>query len=125
MTRCKACGAEYRKGRRRLLLEQDGSLTSARVCDSCAKRAVCIVAPIVPFSPPAATPEAAAAARLHREQIQAAKRRVRTYIASATAQAGEARESGNSNNQQYQAGRADGLDTALALLEVLEEGRMP
>lgn len=125
MSRCKGCGAEYRKGRRRLLLEQDGSLTSALVCDSCSKRAVAIVAPIIPFSPPAATPEAAAAARVHREQIRAAKRRVRMYMAAANAAAELAMHERDDLRKQYQLGRCDGLETTIALLDVIEEGRMP
>lgn len=125
MTRCKGCGAEYRKGRRRLLLQPDGSLTSALVCDACAKRSLAIVAPIVPFSPPAATPEAAAAVRVHREQIRAAKRRVRVYMAAATAAAALATDERNEVRQQYHLGRAEGLETAIALLDVIEEGRMP
>jgi hypothetical protein len=45
MSRCKACGENFRKGKRRVVLNFDGSLSAALVCAACVSRSVSIVTP--------------------------------------------------------------------------------
>ena len=47
MTKCKACGAEFRKGTLAFLLTKDG-LKGARVCQKCAASGVTLVAVQLP-----------------------------------------------------------------------------
>lgn len=45
VSKCKACGENFRKGKRRVVLNFDGSLSVAIVCPACVGRAVSIVTP--------------------------------------------------------------------------------
>lgn len=45
MSRCKGCGKDFRRGRRRSLLQTDGTLASAIVCPACANRCLQVLAP--------------------------------------------------------------------------------
>lgn len=44
MKTCKGCGNEYRKSKHALLVFGDGSVSNARVCPDCIKRAIRVVA---------------------------------------------------------------------------------
>jgi hypothetical protein len=43
VSKCKACGETFRKGKRRMVLNFDGSLIVERVCLECVSRSVSIV----------------------------------------------------------------------------------
>jgi hypothetical protein len=44
--RCPGCAEPFRKGKRRALLQEDGSVKVTLVCAACAKRAFAVVRPI-------------------------------------------------------------------------------
>lgn len=44
--RCAACGESFRKGRRRAVLQEDGSVRVTLVCGDCAKRSFSVVRPV-------------------------------------------------------------------------------
>jgi len=44
--KCKGCGAAFRKGKRRGVLGEDGTVTVALVCGPCASRSFSVVRPI-------------------------------------------------------------------------------
>jgi hypothetical protein len=46
VTPCKGCGQRFRKGKRRAVLAEDGTVTIAIVCGECAARAFAVVRPI-------------------------------------------------------------------------------
>jgi len=46
MAACRGCGKAFRKGRRRAVLNDDGSVTVGLVCGDCAARAFAIIRPI-------------------------------------------------------------------------------
>lgn len=43
---CPACGESFRKGKRRGILQEDGSVRVAMVCGPCSKRAFAVVRPV-------------------------------------------------------------------------------
>jgi hypothetical protein len=45
MSKCKTCGEAFRKGKRRVVLHFDGSISTAIVCAACVGRSVSIVTP--------------------------------------------------------------------------------
>lgn len=51
MSRCKACGATFRRGKIRSILSPSGELQSAIVCPSCAGRCLKIVTAAAPPPP--------------------------------------------------------------------------
>lgn len=117
--KCKACGGAYRKGTRRLLLEQDGTTTAAFVCPSCARRAVQIVAPLLPIVAPKA---ADAEVLFFKNALRRAKRTLTLFIATAR---NNVRAEHDKDKAQFFDGRASGLEMALGLVETIAEGRMP
>lgn len=46
MNNCRGCGAPFRKGKRRALLSDDGTVTITLVCLSCVRRGFTIIRPI-------------------------------------------------------------------------------
>jgi hypothetical protein len=45
VNKCRACGENFRKGRRRVILNFDGSFSASLVCPQCVVRSVSIVTP--------------------------------------------------------------------------------
>jgi hypothetical protein len=43
---CPGCGESFRKGKRRGILQEDGSVRVAMVCGACSKRAFAVVRPV-------------------------------------------------------------------------------
>lgn len=43
---CPGCGESFRKGKRRAVLQEDGSVRVALVCGKCSKRAFAVVRPV-------------------------------------------------------------------------------
>lgn len=108
MSRCKGCGGEYRKGTTAVLFGQDGSFKPARVCPKCIARGLTIVAC---FVPPVVKEVKQAPA-----DLQGAIRTLRTW-AKLSASNGES--AGAADGREHFRGRAEGLESALELLEKL------
>jgi hypothetical protein len=101
---CKGCGATFRKGRRRMLFGAPGVLESTIVCVSCADRALCIVAPLVPPT---------------EVKRYVADPQLRTMLAKLWV----FREVGTGRDESWRDGFQSGLDSAIALVKAAIEGR--
>jgi DNA-directed RNA polymerase subunit RPC12/RpoP len=108
MRTCGACGEEYRTGKIATVIDDDGGASRMRVCPRCAGRAVRIVAKT--------RPREVREVRPRTEQVDAARRQLRTVAAFARTTAKTMREAGDSE-AAYHDGRASGLESALELLE--------
>ncbi|HTA20260.1 MAG TPA: hypothetical protein VK989_13270 [Polyangia bacterium] len=110
MSRCKGCGAEFRRGLKRSLLLPSGDVVGAIVCRACASRALSILTPTAP--PPAPAPVIEG-----REQLEHVRRNLRTFLALE-----EARQKTPDlaeTIRQYSQGRIDGLLSATTLISAI------
>jgi hypothetical protein len=106
MTRCKACGAEFRKGVLAFLLTGKG-LEGARVCQSCARGGVLLVAPkLAPI---------VKQKTVRSDGVERALRMLRTYASVAKASAKENELS--DGNRKLLSGRAEGIETAIETIK--------
>jgi hypothetical protein len=111
MTRCKACGSDYRKGVLAFLLSP-GGLRGARVCQSCASGGVLLVAPKLG---PVVQKKA-----VRSDGVERAIRMLRTYAAASrdAAKANLHSESvADERMRQAHAGRAEGFEGAIEVLK--------
>jgi len=102
MTRCKACGSDYRKGVLAFLLSP-GGLKGARVCQSCASGGVLLVAPKLAPVVQKKT--------VRSDGVERAIRMLRTYAKAAETMGGE------DSDGIYQRGRAVGFEGAIEVLK--------
>ncbi len=100
MTRCKACGNEFRKGVLAFLLAPSG-LRGARVCQTCAAGGVLIVAP--KLGPLVQKKE------VRSDGVERAVRQLRTMTRASTL--------GMNADSDFQRGRAEGLEGAIEVLK--------
>jgi|SRR5579864_7328652 len=97
MTRCKACGSDYRKGVLAFLLTP-GGLKGARVCQSCASGGVLLVVP--KLGPVVRKKE------VRSDGVERAIRMLRTYAKAAEA-----------DGSSRMSGRAEGFEGAIEVLK--------
>lgn len=123
MKRCGACDTPFHKGRRRLVLLPTGELVSRLVCQTCAAGGVCIVATRMPVAQCEQCTAPARYCDAHRRrpaELEIIEKRLRTFIDAANA--GSARISGGISAAVL-AGKAEGLESALALVLAVAGGR--
>jgi hypothetical protein len=114
MTRCKACGSDYRKGVLAFLLTP-GGLKGARVCQSCASGGVLLVAP--KLGPVVRKKE------VRSDGVERALRQLRTLAGAAQAVSKKTfppstplREIDDRLNVERFSGRAEGFESAIEVL---------
>jgi hypothetical protein len=112
MTRCKACGSDYRKGVLAFLLSP-GGLKGARVCQSCASGGVLLVAPKLGPVVKQKT--------VRSDGVERALRQMRTYAAASRALAksyASRVDRGKSGAEYTDAiSRAEGFEGAIEVLK--------
>jgi hypothetical protein len=106
MTRCKACGSDYRKGTLVFLLTP-GGLKGARVCQSCASGGVLLVAPKIGPMIQKKT--------VRSDGVERALRMLNTY--AKVAKSGSNAAGTNIPVRDVMLGRAEGIETAIEVLK--------
>ena len=112
MSTCPACGDEFRKGRKALLLLPTGELSPRVVCKDCATSVAVRIVPLQRAAPVAQSPVSSDGIT----QLYALKRKLVAFRTQA-----EIIPSPAFNNET--AGRILGLDQAIALVDCLLDGR--
>lgn len=102
MSRCKTCGEKFRKGKRRIILNFDGSIGAAVVCAACVGRSVSIVTPF---------PRAGLTVN-GTELLQRVSDRLRTYLHAASVQHNE-----TDQVAAFTQGRISALQGAIELIQ--------
>jgi hypothetical protein len=95
---CKGCGESFRKGKRRVIVNFDGTLTPSLVCPRCVVRSVSFVTPL----------SRATMTMNGRESLEAIGAKLRAYLTAAKMVAPAAGE--------FTDGRVEGLECALSLI---------
>jgi NMD protein affecting ribosome stability and mRNA decay len=101
VSRCKACGESYRKGKRRVVLNVDGSLSVELVCPECVRRSVSIVTRFARSNPP-----------LQGDLLMRVSDRLRTHLHAANMQHNE-----NDAAAAFTQGRISALQSAIELIQ--------
>jgi hypothetical protein len=104
VSRCKACGESFRKGKRRAILNFDGSIAVGLVCAACVGRSLSIV---TPFPRVGLTVDGV-------ELLQRVSDRLRAQLTAATAIEATG---GDSQSRAFHTGRVDALQGAVTLLQ--------
>jgi hypothetical protein len=116
VSRCKGCGGEFRKGKRRTILLPEGGLLNAIVCPKCDARSVAILVQQPPERPvkqiviEGSATLNALSAQLKRMRANA----VRVRDGSLT----------STTDRAVSDGFVQGLDNAIAALDAAKEGRL-
>ena len=115
MSSCPACGDDFRKGRKALVLLPTGELVPRIVCKDCASTVAVRIVPMNKERPPIV--ERPRAPEEQRYTLQTLKRKLRAFRAQAETLIPK------DDGGAYVNGKVDGLDQAIALVDVLLEGR--
>ena len=115
MSRCKGCGKDFRRGRRRSLLQIDGTLASAIVCPSCASRCLQVLAPAFYVPPRELVIDG-------NETLAAVRTRLKVYMKATEHE--WAKSGPGSEAYAYNRGKVEGIDQAIELLTAALEGRV-
>jgi hypothetical protein len=107
VSRCKACGESFRKGKRRMILNFDGSVAVGLVCSSCVGRSVSIV---TPFPRAGLTVNGV-------DLLQRVSDRLRTHLTAARMSVPEKRLSEMTDVEHFMRGRVEALSGALELVQ--------